>query len=54
MEITKEEMNAIISLAQKMIIKLEENKMNTHIRESEDVIDWDSIRTPEKCEDCND
>jgi len=62
MEISKEEINAIMSLAKKIIQHQSEEKWNKQIRQSEDkydnmdidAIEWDDIRNPERCENCND
>jgi|TARA_R100000742_G_C4279178_1_gene103133 hypothetical protein len=58
MILNKEEINAIISIAQKIIKHEEDKKFKTNvkemIRESEDVVDYEGARAPEKCEDCND
>tara|TARA_B100000459_G_scaffold140697_1_gene99934 strand:+ start:926 stop:1090 length:165 start_codon:yes stop_codon:yes gene_type:complete len=54
MQITKQEMEAIISLAKKIIEHQSETKWNKQIRQSEDTIDYEGARAPEKCEDCND
>ena len=54
MQIDKNEMEAIISLAKKIIEHQSELEWNKQIRESEDVLDYEGARAPEKCETCND
>ena len=59
MQITKQEMEAIISLAKKIIEHQSEEKWNKQIRESEDKYDNMDVDArdylgPEKCENCND
>lgn len=62
MEISKEEINAIMSLAKKIIQHQSEEKWNKQIRQAEDkydnmdidAIEWDDVRSPERCETCND
>jgi hypothetical protein len=54
---TKDEMVAIISLAKKLIIKLEEEKTikeNKILRDMEDHHDLTDVIGYQKCEDCND
>lgn len=43
--------NVIMKLAKAIILKEEELKA---LRKSEDYIDLDEVRGPQKCEDCND
>ena len=59
MEINKKEMEAIISLAKKIIEHQAEIEWNKQIRQSEDKYDNMDIDSsvylgPEKCENCND
>ena len=57
LEMTKDEMVAIISLAKKLIIKLEEEKTikeNKILRDMEDHHDLTDVIGYQKCEDCND
>tara|TARA_R110002012_G_scaffold304529_1_gene508066 strand:- start:167 stop:331 length:165 start_codon:yes stop_codon:yes gene_type:complete len=54
MTLSKEEINAIMSLAAKIIMEQEKNKSDKAIRESEDFLDLTDVRAPEKCPDCND
>jgi hypothetical protein len=59
MQITKQEMEAIISLAKKIIEHQSEEKWNKQIRQSEDKYDNMDVDArdylgPEKCESCND
>ena len=54
MEINKKEMEAIISLAQKIIQHQSQKEWNKQIRQSEETIDYEGYKAPEKCEDCND
>ena len=59
MEINKKEMEAIISLAKKIIEHQAEIEWNKQIRQSEDKydnmdIDSSDYLGPEKCENCND
>ena len=56
MKISKEEMNAIMSLAQKIIKEQDNLKKNDKeiIRSSEDYHDMTDYMAPEKCEGCND
>ena len=59
MKINKKEMEAIISLAKKIIEHQAETKWNKQIRQSEDKYDNMDIDSrdylgPEKCENCND
>lgn len=54
MEINKKEIEAIISLAKKIIEHQAKTKWNKQIRQSEDIVDYEGYRAPEKCEECND
>lgn len=59
MEISKKEIEAIISLAKKIIEHQSEIEWNKQIRQSEDKYDNMDIDSrdylgPEKCENCND
>lgn len=54
MTLSKNEIDAIISLASKIIMEQEKQKSNKAIRESEDSVDLTDYRGPEKCPDCND
>ena len=51
---SREEMNAIISLAQKIIKAKEKQKEKEILRKSEDYHDTTGYMGPEKCENCND
>jgi hypothetical protein len=58
MDLTKDEAQAILSIAKKIIVALEKNN-NEIARSTEDKLDHDDVdltgvRAPEKCEECND
>ena len=70
MDLTKDEAQAILSIAKKIIVALEKNN-NKIVRSTEDRLDHDDVviddvgqvynpidltgvRAPEKCEECND
>lgn len=58
MELNKDEAQAILSIAKKIIVALEKNN-NKIVRSTEDRLDHDDVviegaRAPEKCKECND
>jgi len=58
MDLTKDEAQAILSIAKKIIVALENNN-DKIARSTEDKLDHDDVdltgvRAPEKCEQCND